>query len=362
MRHEDDGERRLHSVSTKLSIALRNGSPVLVLQLLVLALFIVEGKSWSSAASTALPRLCVPPSPRLVDGWPALIGSSPAPRYTIYVVLWVFVPRPRKSSGASSHTTSTVPDLTWSSQSDPRFTNVSGRGDLPTPPDGSRPSTSSLGRLHPAQLFSRQGRRDWRSSLAEVKLRKTRGRRKAPAEPKAYVVDLRDEEDSAGRTDRRTTLLFPDDDVEGRAGAGADEVKFGNCGTVEKFDDAADWRTGLVMQESQSVSLGSLPLPSSPGPALTRTRHSLRALAVPADAPSSPRIAAVFGPALVHARARRRPPRRSPGVDVHSPPLAGLADRIRSRPAGPAVALDGRGGRRRPESDTQERARAVWPG
>lgn len=324
MRHEDDGERRLHSVSTKLSIALRNGSPVLVLQLLVLALFIVEGKSWSSAASTALPRLCVPPSPRLVDGWPALIGSSPAPRYTIYVVLWVFVPRPRKSSGASSHTTSTVPDLTWSSQSDPRFTNVSGRGDLPTPPDGSRPSTSSLGRLHPAQLFSRQGRRDWRSSLAEVKLRKTRGRRKAPAEPKAYVVDLRDEEDSAGRTDRRTTLLFPDDDVEGRAGAGADEVKFGNCGTVEKFDDAADWRTGLVMQESQSVSLGSLPLPSSPracadphAPLPARTRSTCRRSSVTAHrcrlrARARPRPSTTTPSPALSRRRRTPPPSRRP--------------------------------------------------
>lgn len=60
MRHEDDAERRLKSWSTKVYIVLRNGSPTILLQTLTLILYFIEGKSWTSAAGSSLPRLFVP--------------------------------------------------------------------------------------------------------------------------------------------------------------------------------------------------------------------------------------------------------------------------------------------------------------
>lgn len=160
---------------------------------------------WTSGAVNALPRI-----------------------YTISVILWTMVARPRKSSASSdSNQGSSIPDLSWSSSQHINST---------APNEGDH--RSSISRLNPSQLFTKVGRKEWRASLIEAKSRRAkRGKR----EVKTYTVDLGAEEENAGRS-RRQSFAFGGDIPEEQGGK---EI-YGEKGV--------EWKEGTLVPQSQSVS------------------------------------------------------------------------------------------------------------
>jgi hypothetical protein len=252
-------------------------------------------RSRSSSTSSRASRGHQPPArrspgcsfpPKLV---PTLVADGLLPhRYTIFVVLWTCVPRPRKGAGSSSHTASTIPDLSWVSSHDPAADDAS------TSAGCGGPLSVSIGRFCSNGFFTKSGRRDWRVSHAEAKARHSKGwtGQRSKGEVKKYTIDLRaDEEAAGGRASRQASLMFADDGGDAHGDKKRDD------------DEVADWREGIMIREAQSVRVRVAQCPDFR--LLTRTCLPISTL--PRAQPhNSYRRSSVIGPRYPHQRFARQ--------------------------------------------------------
>lgn len=166
--------------------------------------------------------------------------SRPGPRrYSIAVIVWTALPRPRK--GAPSHSSLDAPDLTWTTSEAGSTGVVNGVGDSGA--GGHSPARMWTMLARPTALPGARGLRKKASFLR-------RGGRAEAAEPRQWVVDLEADHDQVEKIDFSSAA---DDDV--RLGQASAPARLGDDGADQAESiELQQWRESMVLGKARTVS------------------------------------------------------------------------------------------------------------